>query len=213
MCKGYLIKFIKECYLDDLLDNFLYMNAAGFFANSTLENAQGDIYECPASNKNQIFIGRNYPIWCCSYFEKSEVEEGYIAFDKRIISDFFDQNDKFCCVIMEESSFSHLFEEYFKKSSFSRYSCEYGSVDYIKLGRSNQNDAMKYLLAENKLEVLFRKRSDYAYQREYRIAFACSVEDNGIYHPLKFIMPGIRKFAKVEKEYICDSEKIYIKFE
>ena len=212
MAKRYLIKFIKERYLDDFLNNFLYMNAAGFFADEAIKNGQGDIYECPASNSYQIFQGRNYPIWCCSYIEEDEIKNGYISFDKRIISDFFDTNDSFCCVIIEEKQFAELFSKSAKDNYISVNSYEYGPVDYIKLSSDNKNDAIQMLSSKNKLEALFRKRSDYAYQKEYRIAFGYSVYRNGEFYPYKYTMHGIGNIAKVVKEYVCDSEKVYIKF-
>lgn len=201
----YLLKFLKKEYLKDLLKTGLYMNAAGFFAAKGYEKEdnQNDVYEglasfpyitipqkektvqerlseattefdkfcatAPIISYNE-YKGRRHPIWCCTGIEKGDVKDGIFRMDKRVLDDFFKGNPQDgVAVLIQFDSFIDLV-----KSHPDEYQLVYGYVDY------NDIHKVKGDLTNTGVwwDSIFNKRSDLAYQKEFRIAICRMCEEN-----------------------------------
>ena len=187
----YLLKFLKEEYLDDLLHKGLYMNAAGFFAEKkgnaksnmwdkyeclasypyqdpeTIKNRQMEPLQEPLSEFEKLFVGmsvtpmnwyegRNHPIWCCSMVEEWDIENGIFKFDKRVLTDFFEDVLKNArAVLIEFEKFVGLI----KKQTDCGYDLRMGTIKYV--------DSLNPFF-ERYIPIL-RKTPELSYQRECRL--------------------------------------------
>lgn len=199
----YLIKFIKEEHLKDLLEKGLYMNPAGYYALIEEEESKRvDKQEGLACSSCCAYKNRNRPVWCCTAIEKDDIVNNIIKLDKRIFSDFFGNDlEKGRLVFFEYETFLKSFIEHKDK-----YRSAYGHINYLEY---------KYFKdcigTDNWSDCIFRKDISYSYQKEFRIAidreceriFADEELDGMICKTLKsykayfFPLPELGKISKV----------------
>ncbi len=201
----YLIKFIKEEYLEYLLTKGLYMNAAMYYA--LMEEKKGkqlDKYEGLASPTHLMYKNRNRPVWCCTAIEDNDIKNNTIKLDERLFEDFFDNDlENGCLVLFEYESFV----EYFLANK-DEYRAAYGCIRYLPYRYFKD-----CFVSDDWSDCIFRKDISYSYQTEFRIAIdrACEeiVSEREIdcktyevlksYHPYHFSLQNLGKISKVYK--------------
>ena len=85
-CKMELLKFtIEESHAIDLLNGKLFMRPACYYWD--LEKGQGDLREGAVSPIGQIYKNPNYAIFCFSYVEDTDIKDGKVEIDKKLVDD------------------------------------------------------------------------------------------------------------------------------
>jgi hypothetical protein len=199
----YLIKFIKEEHLNYLLDIGLYMNAAGYYIpNKELQEKQADAHEGLCFPYGCAYKNRNRPIWCCTAIKDNEIQNNTIVLDKKLFKDFFGRNLGVGRLVLFEYK---TFIEYFLKNK-DKYRSAYGCINYYPYQYFRNCFA-----STDWSDCLFRKDSEYAHQKEFRIAIdrECkrifeNEEIDGVncevlksYEAYEFPFPNLRAISKV----------------
>lgn len=201
----YLIKFIKEEYLQHLLTQGLYMNAAAYYAlMEEKESKQADKYEGLASPLLAMYKNRNRPIWCCTAIGDKAIENDTIKLDNRLFKDFFDNElESGRLVLFEYESFLTHF-----LANKDEYRSAYGCINYIPYRYFKD-----CFVSDDWSDCIFRKDISYSYQTEFRIAIDRACEEivgereieGRTYETLKsykgypFPLPNLASISKVYK--------------
>lgn len=200
----YLIKFIKEDYLQYFLTQGLYMNAAAYYAVMEKHNKQADKYEGIATSSHLMYKNRNRPVWCCTAIKEDSIKTNSIKIDKRLFEDFFDNDlEKGYIVLFEYKSFI----EYFLANK-DEYRSVYGCINYLPY-----KNFKNCFISDDWSDCIFRKDISYSYQTEFRISIDKPCEEivgeieieGKTYETLKsykaylFPLPNLSNISKVYK--------------
>ena len=201
----YLIKFVslKE-YADNLLNGFLYMNAANYYAERERTSGTrgiGDIREAAISHSKQIQKSPSFYIYCMFAVFDNDIIDDKIKISNEIIKDF--ECVKGYAVVIEYDKFKKALDSLDSKFSYCR-----GLVDYKTI---TEKDTIKFLTSNNN-DHLFIKHPAFSHQQEYRIVVeekakrkkAVKIYDGincvflGEYEPKCFyIKDEIKQFTKI----------------
>lgn len=84
---AYLLKFApKEALIDDLINEQLHMNAAGYYHD--LPGEQGDPLEASLTYGMGIYANWLFPIYCMFTVRKSDIDDNAVVISKRMIEEF-----------------------------------------------------------------------------------------------------------------------------
>lgn len=179
-----LLKITKEQYAEDILSGKLYMNSLKYFRELEHEGV-GDEQEgalCIGEAGDLLYKGRvlakvknlnayyNFPVFCALSVPLYQVEEGNYEFlvPQKMLREFmYDETAKYAAVLINR----YDFEERIKKTlvQYKIMGC-LGKVEYL--------DKIIPYPSKEKLRSAFRKRKEFAYQNEWRIALDFPVEDH-----------------------------------
>lgn len=162
---AYLLKFAsKEVYIDDLLNGYLYMNAAGYYHG--LPGEQGDPVEASMVLPACIYGNYRLPIYCMYTVRENDTVNNCVHIPMRMIREF-GCTDGWIGIVRYDS-FARLANSHIADGG-SIYA--HGAISYGVPGPKLIDEIFQGTTCN-----LLIKTPRYAYQREYRIIGAQSVE-------------------------------------
>lgn len=161
----YLLKFTtKQEYANQLLEGQLFMRPASFYWG--LEKGQGDLHEAAVSPISRCYKNPNFAIYCFSYVDDNDIENGKIKIDKKLVDDC--AQNGFVTIIDYEK-----FKDILFRSDFGGYRLQKDKVKYKKFGLYD----IPKLLNSNENIQFFIKDPTFSYQKEYRLVVTYAIDD------------------------------------
>lgn len=161
----YLLKFTsEESHAIDLLNGKLFMRPACYYWD--LEKGQGDLREGAVSPIGQIYKNPNYAIFCFSYVEDTDIKDGKVEIDKKLVDDC--AKNGFVTIIDFKK-----YEQIIDKYNFLGCQLLGEKVQYTKF---SIYDTPKLIDNDNNLQ-LFIKHPSFSYQKEFRFVVPYKIEN------------------------------------
>ena len=162
---AYLPKFApREAYIDDLINGHLYMNAAGY--NHGLPGEQGDPFEASMAPGARLYRYTCLPIYCMYTVRENDIVDNAVKIPIRMIQEFGCADG--CIGIVRYDSFARLANSHIADGGIIY---AHGAISYGTPGPKLIEE-----MFQGATHNLLIKTPKYAYQREYRIIGAQSVE-------------------------------------
>lgn len=197
-----LVKFFeKKEYLNDFLNGTLYMNTVGFFQKEDEDNDNSSVYD-----KYEGTSVHWQPNQVEMQFNDIVITPNDLAGPIVIQTKAFDNFNIFCMYAISSGNFKELnddnYEEFINSLRMDEKNSEFGKfcviVNYstflerVKQAVIKNNFYMKANLIDyynvdeftgsfSGIEALFHKKSQFAYQNEYRIVIDNKIKDNQAY--------------------------------
>ncbi len=202
----YLLKFVREEYLEYLLTKGLYMNQVNYFVSPHRDDdGQYDCWESLCSSELSLYKNRNRPIWCCTAISISDISEGIVKLDKRLLTDFFKNKIQEGKIVLID--FKQFVERLY--TSPDEYEMNFGRINYY----SHPKQIGERFPSNDWSDSIFLKSRKYSYQKEFRVAInrACGVQTEKrkifrffhdfdvitSYEPYEYYLPDIKSISKI----------------